>query len=272
MMLIGGSSFRLLAAGEQPRIAAWKSLSFRASKFGISARMKVRRLPTSTEPTDRSPHTSPLLGLSIETRYLGRQSSQEVHFAVDGRVEVARSWRDSGSSSYWNEWRYEAEGFQRQRRAPSNRTEAPRPRSDWTDIRQWFEPFPAGWKDCSGFTDAALLLHFFPSTTELSSGLCIVSKKALWKIEVIDLGTEGISVDYSDLRVEPGEEVQVTPASRKLAIRPSLLHGDPDDGFQLLGLEGDLEINLHPVEGFPLRLVGRMPRLGKVTVSLGAVE
>lgn len=260
-------------AAEDAVPISWESLRFQASKFGISATSRVDRSPVDAGSTNSPRHGKGGWKLAIETRYVGRSSNQEVFFGDDGKVRVTTSWRASGSSSYRNERVYGSDEVMRHRQSPKTKAESKKPWSDWTETSSWTEPYPMGWKDCRGVSDPGILLHFLGSSkVKLLEDLCFLSKKALWRIEVADLGTETTQVEYTDRRQGKAVLVRKAVEARRVSVRPVLLHGDSKAEFRLLGLEGDLIVHLHPAGGFPLRLAGRMPKLGKVTVLLGTVE
>ncbi|MCH9648890.1 MAG: hypothetical protein K0U98_11680 [Deltaproteobacteria bacterium] len=270
--LIGGIPARL-EAEEKPAEVSWESLRFRASKFGISATSAVDRSLVPGEVRNLPKDSGQKWKVAIATRYVGRSSNQEIFFGEDGKVLVTTSWRASGTSSYRNERVYGLDGVKRHRQSPKTKDESKKPWSAWTETSSWTEPYPEGFQDCQGISDPGVLLHFLSSPNlQLLEGLCFFSKKALWRIAVTDLGSETMQVEYTDRRQGKAVPIRKAVEARKISVQPALLHGDPDSEFRLLGLEGDLTVQLHPAGGFPLRLAGRMPKLGKVTVFLETVE
>ena len=260
-----------------PRQVAWTEVSFHASKFLLSADASMR-----VEPANPANFPEPLMAassgvavelddeslmLTVETQTLGREgwnvllmnsrSGAAVQFVQekDDRYRISR-YTDIGR--FMRTWRPE-------------KREKKLPRNQWSNQSDGLRAFPP---DAVGqlVAEPAALIYIIAAAPLLEPGdqyeLLTMIRRQVFRVIVEVAAPHSLNINY--LEHSPSGTVrrksEVTPL--RLLVRGEGLNPDDDQEFQLLGLQGDIELYLQPETRLPLQLNGKIKILGKVKFRL----
>jgi hypothetical protein len=266
-----------------PRRVVWTRLELEAHKLFLSARSQVRlRSVPAVEAAGEwieSPHGAGILPhgprvfeVRIDTAMMGRESTDSVWFDPRHVDAFQRIKVRLGKKGYRKVIRYSDEGTFVRRTAPTDHREARRPFADWSKLETFFYPHPEG-DGCRHVTEPSVLFYLLAADPDLAAAgrekrrVCVYSGDTVIPLAIAVEGTEKLAVDYVDPAVEAvpgGREVDVW----RVALRPFSADGD----FELLGLDGDVEVLIEQISRLPVEVRGRISGLGRVAVKLKAVE
>ena len=264
-----------------PQRLAWTSLDFKARKLFITARtvVRLRGVPAaeaggewinSSRGAVAMPEGDTVMEVGIDTAAAGRESAVNVWFDPRQATALQRLKVRKGKKAYRKVSRFTDEGTYVLRTAPIDKGEAGRPFSEWTKIEEYFYPLPEE-IECRTVSEPSALFYIL-SAVPLSPGqprrLCVFSGKKTIPVAVELLGTEDLEVDYTEKSASQTKRRRGEVETWKVAVRP-LADGEE---FELLGLEGEIEVSLEKEHRIPLEVRGRIGGLGKVAVRLTAVE
>lgn len=144
----------------------------------------------------------------------------------------------------------------------------------------WFVDYPSGLPQCAVVSEPGILFYLLavaPPAEGETLQHCVYAKKGLHLLEIEHVGQVKVEVEF-DERLADGRqrrrEGDVTAV--RYAVRTKFLATTRDDekgaALRLLGLEGDLEIDVEPRLRLPLQVCGDLPRVGNVTVRLTRAE
>jgi hypothetical protein len=158
-------------------------------------------------------------------------------------------------------------------RRPAERREEALPPTTWTDLSEGMRPFP---EDVGGQpVTAPTLLLWLAAAADLSRRgdqleVLAFSRRHVNRVTIEVTGYRAASIDFTEQR--PADQ----PRRRRGKVQAIALriNGSPVDAaaeeepFELLGLQGDLELLLDPATRTPLQLRGQVRIAGDVTVRL----
>lgn len=268
------------SAHPPPGKTSWQRLRFVASKFLLKASTEVRLATVSGSTLHRAlidcpdhralrPGTSAAL-LSLDTDFLGREEEVEVWFEPKNGTAYQRRKVRGGKKAYSKIYRFAEDGVFSRRASPEEPRGGGAPETWPTDA----ETFYNYRGDCARVSEPSVLFHLV-STADLDGGplaLCTFSDKALQRIEIKNEGLVDLDVDYLE-RARGGEvRRQGTIRAIKLFLHAEPAPGETEYDFELLGLEGDVELYLTQDTRIPVQVSGRVPKLGRINVRLDEVD
>ncbi len=264
---------------------AWTRLAFRASKLGIAIEPKVRlelvpreAAATTWEPAppDRRPIPppgDPVARLTLDTRFLGRESSLILWFDPTTGQAVQREQVETGSKDRRRIYRFTRDGAARV--TWGERTTGAAGGDVWSDRHDAWEAFPDGLGE-RPVVETSALLHLISRADLDETGEQLVVL-AFTKGQVLEVTArvEGWVSQHVDYRLSCGPGESRIHGKRSL-IRLSLSGrpaGEPDrsrkdEPLELLGLHGEIAILVDPEYRVPVALEGRIAFFGKVRVRL----
>lgn len=279
------------APAELARIG-WESLELGASSLLGSAvsRLRLYSEPAATLDPALHPGDGHLLVLLADSRVAGNRERRSVWFdpgrGLVQRCRVGFGRSDSRAKCY----RYEARSIQRERRESDLTAAAIDARPDWTRegarsalalASDWPVSsagrlsLPDTIPEAAGLISPTLLLPL-ASAAELrapgdSHVLYVHTDHDFFRVTLRVSGRESIEVDYRLDSATGAREVRerVEALVIRLQVTPV---GEPEDGFELLGLRPPLTLLLDPATRLPLALRGDAPRLGPGEVRLQAAR
>lgn len=258
----------------------WKRLELRARKFFLSARSVVRleTVPAAEaaaewiqSPRGRAvlPAGPNVLAVTIESSGVGGEATESVWFNPSYADALQRlKMRHGGSKAYRKAIRFTDQGAFQLRTAPRNGAEADRPFTKWKKIEKSFFPRPEG-AGCPTVSEPSVLFYMLSArTADESQSVCVLSGEQMVPLSIETVGTERVAVDYEEARAGALERRTGEVEALRVAIRP--LAGGDD--FELLGLDGDVEIWIEKASRVPVEVRGRISGVGGVKIKLTAVE
>lgn len=274
------------AAGDaalDPGRVGWSALEFSASKLLLSARAEVtaRIVPAAavTGQLVATPAGEPLrpgrevLEMSYQASGFGRSSTTTLWADPGTGAMLQQVALDTSGRLRERTYRYTDIGAYHYTRRPADHREESRPPTAWTDLSEGMRAYSAGAAGQS--VTAATVLLWLVAAADLSrSGdrleVLAFSRRHVNRVTIEVTGYRTASIDFTEQR--PADK----PRRRRgkveaIALR---LNGKPldasadDEPFELLGLQGDLELLLDPSTRAPLQLRGRVRIAGDVTVRL----
>lgn len=261
----------------------WSALQMEGSKLFVTATTHLRldpvgqaQLGEALAKIDRGKATlpraradggrPPAWRLGIETKVLGRRSTEEIHFDSATLGGLQRFKQRHGSKTYTKTYRFAADGVLQLRASPADVDEATGPRKNWSQRSETWYAHPAP-RSCTATLDASALIYLASARQWKKPGerldLCVFSSKTFSRVEIRHAGTR--SVDY-DFEVD-GQPHEGSVEAIALELAPRAL-GVEDEPFEMLGLGGNLLLLVDPQSGLPLEIHGKMSPGGDVTVRL----
>jgi hypothetical protein len=271
-------------AGETPPLEFSEAV-FKARKLTVSlesqlflARREAADIPwiatTPLQPGVRfqQPESAPALMIQVSNSVLGTRSRTTTWIEPESGTALQRTvGRSSSKGSRYKGTRFAEEGVEELR---SNRGEGEA--ADWTSATRAFRSYPEWMGDDVTVSDPTALFYLLTDPDLQAPGdalqFPVMSRGNLVLIEVtVDKSTR-ISADF--LQTQNGEAVRVKGKRQALLVKVDARHLGPDsseEDMELLGMKGDLEFYIDSELRVPLRLAGRVPKAGKVTLQLKAV-
>lgn len=270
------------SAAQRPRMnphaVTWSALEFRATKLFLTAEaaISIEHLPArigherlrATSRDDDSVPRGPVGRLQATSKLAGRQSDEEVFFALVDGDTFERRKRRLGKKPYFRSERYTGAGVDGERRRPAGEQD------DGSD--------PAGWAVSDRRFDARvvspanralihpLVLFYLASAGSLRSvgDRIAVDAHADHRFVPIDLTVVEIvelQVDYKARQDGTEQRRKASVEALRIEVR-DVSNSDSDLGF--LGLESGIEIFVTREERMPVLVRGRLGGLGQIDIRL----
>ncbi len=270
-----------------PASVAWTRIELMASKFFLTARSEVELAGRpSTEAIAEllvplrdeapaagkglEPRAAESYRIDIRTRFLGRDSKVRYWFDPGDARALQRSSHDVSKKRLRHRtYRYTGGGvFSRTLRPGDGEDDLPY--AGWSRIDHRFFAFPSG--GSPPVIEAAGLLYLIPAGDFRVPGdrqrVRVFTRGEVREVDVAVAAKERIRVDYVEASPAGERAVGGEVEALRVAVRPRVGQGDDDDGFKLLGLEGDIDIYLDPRTRVPLLITGRIQVAGRVRLRL----
>ena len=148
--------------------------------------------------------------------------------------------------------------------------------ANWSEAKSSFKAYPAWMGDDVAVTDPAALFQLLTNPALRSPGdglqFPVLSRDNLVLIEVSVVESTSLSADF--IQTTAGQSKRVKGKREVQILTVDARHLDPDsseDDMELLGMEGDLKFYVDADLRVPLRLVGRVPKIGRVSLDLKSI-
>lgn len=266
-----------------PARVGWTNLEFSASKLWLSAQASLgvtRRLrdiiaarlvnPLAGNPVPPPPE---VLEITYGARGMGRLSDTTLWLDPASTAAVQRMQLDGGSRKRQRVYRYTDIGAWHETRWPADRREAELPPENWTERTSGLRAYPPAAAGLA-ITDATALLYLVAAADLRKAGdrseFFTFSRRRVHRVAVTVSGKVETRADYEESTAGSQRRRQGRIEALRLVIRGSPLHeaGGENEQFELLGLQGDIELLLEPASRAPLELRGRARMIGEVTFHL----
>ena len=263
-------------AGSEP---PWQRLEFRAKKLFLSADAAVEFDPTAALPANDHCAGRPSLPASaarirIESSMLGRRSTFSLWFDPESLQAHIRIQEERGGRNRYKSYTF-CEGSVEAERATPNAGEADLPVSEWTHRYPLAYEVPAGL--AAPLSEPSALLHLVGrlATLPAEPGVASRTVPVFSNRQVLAVR---IDRDPEVVQAVPGFTIAGGSSPEELTLVRFTLtpvamgrEGRAED-FELLGLEGEIEILAARELQLPVSISGRLPPAGRVTVRLRHVE
>jgi hypothetical protein len=264
----------------EPARVSWRELSFQAAEGPTSIEARLDLIVLSEQQAAAALISSPegvalplsgaqILVLALETQ-LKRPLLPPTHWHGRvwftghdaGALQRMRVGRRDGPNA--KIYRYTEHGVYRVRTEPRTEGEADRSPQHWTVRKGSFYPYPKDRGGCPSVSDPALLLYILSVADLPDAGakkeVCVFNKKALYRLQVQSQGSQRLSVDYGECSPTGWAQRQEDVEAVKVRVRaqPVDEHSEDREEFELLELEGDLELFVDAPSRMPLQVRGRV--------------
>lgn len=280
LALLGSMVATMAQAGEQqPR---WSQLEFGASKFFMTARFGVTVHERPAADISQSllgvPKGQPVapadsvLELVYRMSGFGRQSSATLWVDPASGASLQQTELDSGRRQRLRDYRFTDLGAWHFSRWPASRAEQALPPAQWTDLGEGLRAFPAAIRG-QPVASATTLLWLAAAGDYTQVGdrdeVLVFSRGQVSRVGIEFRGRRSIQVDYQEHGPAGTQQRRGKLEALVLTIRGQPLESTGGDSeFELLGLQGNLELLLDPLTRIPLQLSGMVKIAGQVTVRL----
>ena len=266
----------VVAAGSEP---PWQRLEFRAKKLFLSADAAVEfdsaaALPVGDRCAGRPSLPASAPRIRIESSMLGRRSESSLWFAPESLKAYMRVQEERGSRNRYKSYTFCQSSVAAERATP-NAGEAGLPVSEWTHRYPLVHEVPAGL--AAPLSEPSALLHLVGRLAavpaepgEASRTVPVFSNNQVLAVR-IDRDPEAVPAvpGFSIGGGPTPEEVTLV----RFTLTPVAVGGEGRaEDFELLGLEGAIEILAARELQLPVSISGRLPPAGRVTVRLRHVE
>jgi hypothetical protein len=253
----------------------WHTLRYEARKLFFEGHTEVRleQRPREEAAKDLSRELPDLLArLDVDSEFAGRKSTIRLWLEPQRGDTLGRIKRRLGAKAYEKTWQLGESGISVQRLAPADPREAEKPPSAWSQREHGFLPLPKP-TPCPRVTTPSALFYLL-ATHELAPGeelpFCSASNRGIHLAKVQAEGKERLQVRYRERSADSTTQLEEEIEALHLTVRTE--GGNDGDELDFLGLEGEIELFLHPEKRLLLEVRGKAPVLGKVQVQLREVE
>ncbi len=270
-------------AGE-PLPVQWVELEFTARELIVSVTSQVRYehpAPSGTagilnpSGVQAKPAGADMARLSATSTLFGRTFDSELWIDPHDAAAFQLENTETGARNHQKTYRFLDSGIFYQLRQPQSATESTLPPDQWTDVSTSTIPAPAGLGPGDVVTGPTALFALAASPALMKTGdsisAVVMSQEQYERITILVKGTVPANVSYTE--VSGGTETPRSPTADALQLAVSTEPLDPNatQAFQLLGLEGDLQILIDPETRIPLEISGQVKTFGSVALKLDRV-
>lgn len=273
-----------LAASRPPRMnphaVSWSALEFRATKLFLTAdatvaiehlpaRIAGRELRATVRDDDLQPR-GPVGHLRVTSKLAGRESEEEVFFALIDGGTFERRKRQLGRKPYFRSERYTQGGVDGERRRPADPEDTNPER--WTIADRRFDARVVSPAD--RVLIHPLALFYLASAGRLLAVGDRISADAhadhrfvpidLTVMEVVDL-----EVGYTERRGDAERRGKRRVEALRIEVRDA---SNSDSDLEFLGLESGIEIFVTREGRIPVLVRGRLGGLGRLDIRLTAAN
>jgi hypothetical protein len=287
------SGFRFLIILSLVPAAAWSNPStlpyteavFKARKLAISLESILKltqhtsmqdRWITASASTPEAEFTTSASGgallIDLSHSVLNIRSRTQTWIDPDQRVALQRiTARTDSKGTRYKGTRYADIGVEVLRSSVANDQVA-----NWPEAKSSFKAYPDWMGDDAAVTDPAALFQLLTEPALRSPGdalqFPVLSRDNLVLIEVTVMETTRLSADFTHTTAGQSKRVKGKRDVQVLAVDARHLDpGSSEDDMELLGMEGDLTFYVDADLRVPLRLVGHVPKIGRVSLDLKAI-
>ena len=272
-----------------PARVGWSEIRMTASKFFLTAesRLALRTLPAETVIPDllvvADEQFTPLvpgtdvLELVYDTWGAGRKSRLTLLMDPGSGAAIQRVQHDQASKPRFRTYRFGIEGAYHRTFWPATASEKLLQPKEWTRTSEGLRAYPVSPGKQPVIEPTGLLYAIAAAALNKpgdTADMLVFRRRDTRTVRITVLPSREVSVRYDE--AWPTGTVQ--RSGKIVALRLSLrgmpaAGGNPDDdGLELLGLRGQLELLLDPATRAPLQLSGDVRILGKVTLRLAELH
>ncbi len=261
-----------------PRAVTWSTLEFRATKLFLTAtaeislehlpaRLASARLRATSRDDDASP-TGPVGHLAVTSKLAGRQSDEEVFFALVDGGTFERRKRQHGRKPYFRSERYTDAGVDGERRRPADGGTTSSAPSSWGVAERRFDAHES--PDERRAVVHPLVMFYLVSAGNLDEvgDRLAIDAHADHRFLPIDLEVMEVvplAVNYSEQLAGDARQRRGTVDALRIEVRDA---SGSDADLSFLGLENGIEIFVERERRIPILVRGRLGGLGQLDIRL----
>lgn len=268
-----------------PSRVTWTSLTFRASKLGLSTTAKVElgKVPAArasgemivVEDAPGIPPRAPETFVSrVRTSFLGRDSLATLWFDPRDGEALQRYQLETGRRHRFKAYRFSHRGVHTLRRYPAD-GEEDLPHERWSDRSQRFDPYPEAARNLAVIEPAALFYVLSAADLSSTGDLLKIPAYSRSRVILLEIRVEGLTrlpVDYQrDSGNGDKARVRGDADVLHLTVHPRPWTGAEDADFELIGLRGDVDVFLDLQTRVPVEVQGKVKIAGRVHIRLQEV-
>jgi hypothetical protein len=276
-------AWAMMPSSFDPRRVTWTELEYRASKLGFSTTSRItlesvpsREAAAAFHATGNGhgllPDADKILKLRIATSVFGRDSISDLWFDPVHAVAYQTIQLTTGKRHRYRAYRFADRYVHSYLRKPEEGQQDLAP-DRWTNTEDQRWPHPS-WAGQQLVVTSPSALFYILATADLSNVgdtvvIPVFSRTAVNLMRIRVEERNRLKVNCSV--VTPGAKNALVKGRRdtiRLSLRAQSLDASVQSDFKLLGLQGDVEIDLDPQYRVPLEIRGTIPRAGKVKVKL----
>ncbi len=274
MLLYGG----LVSSQQAPDLSwarvTWSELELKAKKLLMTATARVELTPVPGAKareqlgplgsgTPRMPRET-AIQLGLHSDFVGRRSSTRLWVDPADASAFERHQIESGKRQRSKRYRYASEGVWSERLVPRDKSERTLAPERWSDRQEKFDQLPAA--RTRGLSEPGALLYLISAAAieDLEQGITFPVFTRGQTTAVVARGVKRVAVPVN-FNVA-GKTISGDRAALLVTLDAESTDGKEE--FELLGLEGDIEIYLDLEHRMPLMISGRVSPVGKVNIRL----
>jgi hypothetical protein len=265
LALLLAANFATAAAGmgePAPALPAWQTLEFEQSVYWVTARSRVTINPKPDDPRNWL--------LTATSSVASNAEEVQIELEANSGRALHRSRLSRGKQQRYKSYQFLPDHILRERREPGDNPA--REPAQWPLSSSRNTPYPAAAEGLV-VTDAYALLYLagrFVHSPQEHTEVVVNTDANFYRVRMTHGKDSAVEVDYQIT----GQHSPVTGERESseviLSIRAVGAAPDKPD-FSLLGLNGEITLQLDRVSGLPLLLRGTAPRVGATEIKLRAV-
>lgn len=300
LLLIPGLSAKLCqaqstdSADSMSARVSWHRLFFKADSFFGKVKTEVRLavLPAK-EAADHlidvpqaaalQPSGATIISITVDSNIDPLFGSDEIigtqsWFDPNGAAALQRIRLRQGKEKWQKRYRFTPKGVFRLRLKPKDLKEESLPLDQWTKIRNHFYSYGDSGLKCDQILEPASLLYIASAndvtTAQYPFSLCVFNKKQLHEVRLRVHGFRRQMMDYKE--VSPDNNIvkkkgEIKTVKISMTSGPLVGSTEEAEKFSFLGLQGEIELLLHPASRIPLQISGRIAPMGRLDFKLQKV-
>ncbi|MCZ6871439.1 MAG: DUF3108 domain-containing protein [Gammaproteobacteria bacterium] len=277
------------AAHAQPADLGYQSATYHGRKFGIgihydvqirsqaydAAGLRWMQLPvddvaqTRTQAADQ-----PWIHLVLNHRVLGVSATTDTLLDPANGLVIQRIVRRKRGGQV----RYKATQYGSVGTRTLRTTNALKPADiEWTEARSSYQPYPPWFGEGTTVSDASALFYLLSGDALQHPGdqlqIPIFSNEHLTLLEFKVTKLTTLKVNYVERSAIAERRIKERRPALLITVGARHLDSDSQEkDLQVLGMQGDLQIFLDTALRVPLRISGRVPKIGKLKLRLKRVD
>jgi hypothetical protein len=288
LLLFSLNSMPLLVHAQEAKIdpsrVKWSSLRYKTYIVFFSMNVKVQlkqisqatskaALLTPKQGLGTMPQADPTYRIDLDSKIMGRKSFISLWFDPNGNA-FQRTQTDTGSKQRVKTYRILQDGYYSHETKPTE-NEQDLPPSKWTQVGEGSKTFNK--MPRAGATVAEpTALYYLVSASHLNKPgdkfqEYIFTKHGIYQLNLHAVDYKEIETDYV-LR-QDGKKQKSQGEYKTLHIRMNAVPIDPSasDGFDFLGLKGDIDLYMDPTTRVLLQISGKADIIGHTDITLKEV-
>ena len=250
---------------------AWSSLRFEASSFlaNVSLDFEIQPGPPGAASGGSGAVWLAIIRTRMDSTVLARKSSEiQARFDPGTGSVAGYSKLALGPSPDRKIYEFSPEGAHRTRIEPLPGESRDRPES-WSAVRKSFHPFEARALGCQLLSEPSVLVYEIVSgglsASSRAGGICVFSGKTLFRLDLQNLGSRTLAVDY-----DIGSRASVQRRTASVAAQCYRVVGRPIAGEND---EEDIDVGfcVDPALHLPVELTSGIGPLGTLSMRLARV-
>lgn len=279
------------ASGPAFEPVRWRRLDLGASKLLLSATTAVTvesvpstraaldlRKPPEGSPVSPSGPTVTVLTIESELPFGRRERTRVWLDPQDGRALQRSKWV-SGRRQYQKVYRYTREGYYSWRSSPASSREEALPPERWTEHSGHLVVASPVLSSAAVVSDSYALLYLASAGQLHRQGgrlqVLMLADERPVEMRFESEGLVQVAVDFREHGSSGVRHRREQVVARRVRVSgrsvDATLHpGQVDLGF--LGMRGELQMLVEVATGLPIRIAGRVDKIGELTVDVRGVE